>query len=174
MTEAEVYYKYKKKVYGLALTLVANEFDAKDITSSVFEKYIRYIKAKNTFNSEEHMDRWFSRVTRNAAADYFREKTRQNENEMEEDISDLEEIPAGEKTKADFVVSLERRLAHQEVMQLLSPRYREVLMLFYDFGYSIREIAMQLKESEGTVKTLLFRAKKKYKEIVESRGDNNE
>ena len=31
-----------------------------------------------------------------------------------------------------------------------------------------------MNESESNIKTLLFRAKKKYKEIVESGGENNE
>ncbi len=74
MTEAEVYYKYKKKVYGLALTMVTNEFDAKDITSDVFEKYIRYIKSDNSFKNEKHMERWFVTVTKNTVMDYFRAK----------------------------------------------------------------------------------------------------
>ena len=81
MTEAEVYYKYKKKVYGLALTMVTNEFDAKDITSDVFEKYIRYIKSDNSFKNEKHMERWFVTVTKNTVMDYFRAKKKKYENE---------------------------------------------------------------------------------------------
>ena len=174
MTEAEVYYKYKKKVYGLALTMVTNEFDAKDITSDVFEKYIRYIKSDNSFKNEKHMERWFVTVTKNTVMDYFRAKKKKYENEMEDDINDVDVIPADNSNKTDFVQCLDRKLDHEEVMKKLNPRYKEVLLLFFDFGYSIKEISFQLNESEGNIKTLLFRAKKKYKEIVESGGDYNE
>ena len=90
---------------------------------------------------------------------------------MEDDINDVDVIPADNSNKTDFVQSLDRKLDHEEVMKKLNPRYKEVLLLFFDFGYSIKEISFQLNESEGNIKTLLFRAKKKYKEIVESGGD---
>lgn len=77
MTDAEVYFQFRKKVYGLALTLVKNEFDAKDITSDVFEKYLRYIKANNKFKNDKHMERWFVTVTKNTVIDYFRSKKKQ-------------------------------------------------------------------------------------------------
>lgn len=174
MTEAEVYYKYKKKVYGLAFTLVMNEFDAKDITSDVFEKYIRYIKSNNTFKNEKHMERWFVRVTKTTVTDYFRSKKVKYTHEMEDDINDMEVIPEDDNKKSDFVVSLERKLAHEETISKLNPRYREVLIMYFDFGYTIKEISIQMNESEANVKTLLYRAKKKYKEIAESEGENNE
>ena len=174
MTDAEVYFQFRQKVYGLALTFVKNEFDAKDITSDVFEKYLRYIKANNKFKNDKHMERWFVTVTKNTVIDYFRSKKNKYENELEDDINDVEVIPEDDSKKTDFVDSLERRLNHEEVMQELNPRYREVLLKYFDFGYSVKEIAYQMDESEENVKTLLFRAKKKYKEIVESGGENND
>lgn len=174
MTEADVYYKYKNKVYGLALTLVKNDFDAKDITSDVFEKYLKFVKAKNTFKNAEHMERWFVTVTRNTVTDFFRARKNKMENEIEDDINDLEVIPEDYDDKNDFIHNLERRLSHEEVMEKLSPRYREVLIYFFDFGYSIKEISIIMNESESNIKTLLFRAKKKYKEIVESGGENDD
>ncbi len=170
MTDAEVYYKYKNKVYGLALTLGLSEFDAKDITSDVFEKYLIYTKTKNTFKSDKHMDRWFVSVTKNAVMDFYRSKKVRYKHEVEDDISDIEALPRDDDKKADFVKNLERRLSYEEVMSKLNPRYREVLIKYFDFGYSIREIANQSGESESNVKTLLFRAKKKYKEIAEKFG----
>ena len=174
MTEAEVYYKYKNKVYGLALIMVSNKFDAKDVTSDVFEKYIRYIKSNNTFKNEKHMARWFATVTRNTAIDYIRSRTKRFEREAEEDINDMEAIPMDVCRKTEFACDLERRLDHEEVLKKINPRYKEVLGLFLDLGFSIKEIAAILNENEGNVKTLLFRAKKKYREIAGNGGDENE
>ena len=174
VTDAEVYNKFKNKVYGLALTLGLSEFDAKDVTSDVFEKYLIFVKSKNSFQNDIHMERWFVTVTKNAVMDFYRSKKVRYEHEMEDDISDIEAIPKDESKKSDFVHNLERRLSYEEVMNNLSPRYREVLVKYFDFGYSIKEIAYQMGESESNVKTLLFRAKKKYREIVERRGKKDD
>ncbi len=173
MTETEVFCRFKKRVYGLAKTLVSTDFDADDITSEVFIRYIRYIRSNNTFNDDQHLENWLMRVTRNLAYDQFRSDKRKRENEKKDELLYHIEQEINE-SKSDFVKSLERKLSYQEVMDKLSPRYREVLLLYFDYGYSIKEIALQLGQSESSVKTLLFRAKNKYKEISESVGDNNE
>ena len=152
---------------------VKTEFEAKDITSDVFLKYIRYVRSNKTFKDDQHLERWLIAVTKTTVMDYYRSRMHKNENEMEEDIIDVMNNEQHE-TKNDFVSSLERKLSHEEIMGKLNPRYRDVLAKYYDFGYSVKEIAAQMNESEANVKTLLFRAKKKYKEIAESVGENND
>jgi len=176
VTETEVFSRYKRLVYGLAKTLVSTEFDADDITSEVFMRYIRYVRSNKTFNDDAHLEHWLIRVTRSVANDFFRSKKRSIENEKKDELIFTMEQEKSE-SKNDFVLGLERRLSYQEILDNLKPRYREVLLMFFDYGYSIKEIADNMKQSEASVKTLLFRAKQKYKEISESgesEGEKNE
>jgi RNA polymerase sigma-70 factor (ECF subfamily) len=52
----------------------------------------------------------------------------------------------------------------------LRSEYREVFILRQIEGLSVREVSEVLKIPEGTVKTYLFRARKKLIEILTSQG----
>ena len=46
----------------------------------------------------------------------------------------------------------------------LSPKYRDIIYLYYYEGYKIVEIAALLKKNENTIHTRLRRAKQELKE----------
>lgn len=48
----------------------------------------------------------------------------------------------------------------------LPRKYREVLVLAYHFGLSLKEIAELMQVSEGTVKSRSHRVKKKMNEML--------
>ena len=52
-------------------------------------------------------------------------------------------------------------------MALLPTRYRELLFLKFDNGYSEREIAVMCSMTEANVKKTIQRAKKKLESILE-------
>ena len=51
-----------------------------------------------------------------------------------------------------------------ELVMQMSPKYRQVIYLYYFEGFSVREVASILKISETAVQTRLQRARNKLKE----------
>ena len=55
-------------------------------------------------------------------------------------------------------------------MELLPPKYRTVLYLYYYEGYNAREIAELLGERPATVSTRLSRGRAQLRTLLESEG----
>ncbi len=134
-------------VYRLALAQTKNKSYADDIVQEVF---IRYIRSSAKLKDMEHKKAWLIRVTINCAKSMFSTAWFQKTVPLEEDIV----FDTKEKSDVYYAV-LE-----------LPQKYRAVIHLHYYEDMSVAEIAKTLDISEGTVKTRLFRAREKLKEIL--------
>ena len=65
----------------------------------------------------------------------------------------------------------ELREAVRRGLEQLTPEYREILLLREINGLSYDEISRVLKLEEGTVKSRIFRARKKLSEILIKEGN---
>lgn len=143
--------KYSDMVYRVAFSRTQNVSDAQDITQDVFLKYIKYIKAGNSFRDEEHCKAWFLKVAVNTGntfvtSAWFRHR------------ASLEEVgEVAEETKED------RSEVFDAVMEI-PEKYRVVVHLFYYEELSIKEICKILNMSETAVKSRLHRARELLKE----------
>ena len=164
MTELEIIQKYSALVRILALSRTSCQSDADDVYQEVF---YRYIDKHPKFRDEEHAKAWFIRVTVNITRNMHKSFDRSRRVDLrEEDISDLisdSDIISESEKKADFEMLLSR----------LNPRYKAVLMLHFDCGYTVREMADLLGESQPAVKALLVHDKQKLKELMTERNDWN-
>jgi RNA polymerase sigma-70 factor (ECF subfamily) len=133
--------QYAPAVYRLAYARTGSRADAEDVMQ---ETFLRLIKFRPSFDSEEHAKAWLLRVASNCANDLFRLPWRRREEPLDENLSAPERPEEGSVTQA--VLSL-------------PARYRIPIHLYYYEGYSVAEIARILGRSEGTVKSRLFRAR---------------
>lgn len=133
---------YAPAIYRLAYAKTGSRADAEDIMQEVF---LRLVKTKPAFDSEAHAKAWLLRVAVNCVNDLFRLPWRKQEEPLGEGTSAAPEEPeAGSVTEAVLA---------------LPARYRIPIHLYYYEGYSVAEIAHILDKREGTVKSLLFRAR---------------
>ncbi|PKM62563.1 MAG: RNA polymerase subunit sigma-24 [Firmicutes bacterium HGW-Firmicutes-21] len=144
--------KYSDMVFKVAYTRTKNSHDAEDIMQDVF---LRYIRSKPCFESEEHEKAWFIRVTINRTkslltSSWFRKTTV---------LDDRLSVNPAQKSDVYYAV------------MALPKDMRTVIHLYYYEDYSIREIAKLLFRSESYVKSILMRARKKLKITLE---ENNE
>ncbi|WMJ90715.1 RNA polymerase sigma factor [Anaerocolumna sp. MB42-C2] len=140
--------KYADSIFRCAYSYCGNRMDAEDVIQEVFLKYMR---KHPEFKDLNHERAWFLRVTINTAKDYvnsfwYRKTEALNENilyenEQEKDI--------------------------WELVQQLPKKYRLIIQLFYQEGYSIKEISYILKTRESTVGTQLSRAREMLKNKFE-------
>lgn len=147
----EVIALYSDTVYKVALSTMKNESDSQDIYQEVF---LRYVKNKKAFESEEHLKAWFIRVTLNCCNTMFTQKHKKDGMPLEIDIP----VETDEEKGIIYLVNE------------LDENYRIAIHLFYYEQYSIKEIANLLNESEGAIKTRLSRARVILKQRWEEEG----
>lgn len=147
----EVIEKYSPVVYRMAYSMVKNPQDAEDIHQEVFLKFLR---KKPEFESEEHRKAWFLRVTINLAKNLWKTAWRQR-------VVSLGEVDREEEAELE---QEEDKLV--ETVKKLPQKYRTVIHLFYYEEYSLEEIAGILGAKPSTVRTRLTRARQKLKELL--------
>lgn len=149
--EEQIVRTYADMVYRIAYRYVKNSIDADDVFSEVF---LAYFKKVRVFDSEDHRKAWLIKVTINCAKDLLGQRL-QLQQSIEETVAD--------KTvrDADAYMDLHDAIEH------LSPKYREVIKLYYLDDLSVREIAQILNKNENTVKTQLARAREILKSVLE-------
>jgi len=145
--------KYSPMVYRLAYSLVKSRADADDIHQEVFLKYMKY---RSRFESEEHEKAWFIRVTTNQCRNWWKTAWRKR-------IVSLSEYKEEDVTQ-DF--SVEKNEDIIEIVKLLPQKYRVVIHLFYYEELSIEEISNILGRKTSTVRTQLTRARKQLSELL--------
>ena len=58
---------------------------------------------------------------------------------------------------------------HEDI-GILKEKERKVIVLYYTYGYRLKEIAVMIRESETNTKSLSRRAKQKLKAMIEEGG----
>lgn len=148
--------KYSPAVYRLAYSRTKNVHDAQDIMQEVF---LQYIKSDKTFNDGEHLKAWLLTVTVNMSKNLLTTawaRHRADETDMNEAVTD-----GFTNDKSDV---------YYAVMKL-PYKYRTVVHLYYYEEYSVKEISTITGSKESTVKSLMHRARKMLRGILEEEYD---
>lgn len=143
---------YSNMIYRLAFSQTRNKSDADDIYQEVF---IRYIKKKPQFETEEHRKAWLIRVTINCSKKFWTSSWMKKTVPLDETIS--------------FEMEDDTNL-HYELLKL-PMKYKAVIHLFYYENLSIEEISIFLNQKPSTIRTQLTRARYKLKEILKEDYD---
>lgn len=160
------------KVYNLALRMVGNTEDAYDMSQGAF------IKAYNSialFRGESRFSVWLYRLTTNVCLDFLRSRGRKSHGSLtyigEEDDEKELEIPDDRFSPETLTEKKELREAVNRGLLTLPKDYRSILLLREIDGLSYEEIAEALSLEEGTVKSRIFRARKKLCAILTADGN---
>ena len=148
----EVIRRNSDMVYRLAFSQMKNKDDADDVYQEVF---CRYIKKKQKFETEEHEEAWFIRVTLNCSKTVLKSFWKTKISELDENME---------------LINIEKKdLSH--ALLKLPKRYNAVIHLFYYEDLSVEEISEILKTSKANVRMLLTRSRRALKEILERSND---
>lgn len=121
------------------------------------ESYYRLLKAGGTFESDAHRRHYLFRVATNLVHDSRRGPLAR----LVGRTVPLPDVAAAESSTP------ERRTDVQRALGQLKPRERALLWLAYAEGSSHREIAGVLGLKAGSIKLLLFRARRKMAALLE-------
>jgi len=144
---------YQNAVYSLALRLVRDREDARDIAQEVLLKAFRRIPESE---GELHLWAWLYRVTANACWDHLRAARRRpvTSHELRE-----ESLPPS----TDGEAQAELAYLFSASLETLPPRQQAALLLKDVHGLSHSDIAATLGISRGSSEVLLFRARHSFR-----------
>ena len=121
------------------------------------EAFYRFYRARTEYADESHRRNSLFRIATNLAHDSGRRKRRGRDVELPGDDDDPKDLPVDSGTAERAAQRTDIRRA----MAQLKPAQREMLWLAYAHGSSHDEIAEVLGLTRGSVKALLFRARRK-------------
>ncbi|MEO4053941.1 RNA polymerase sigma factor [Solibacillus sp. CAU 1738] len=166
-TLTKVYDEYNRYIYHLCLKLTRNTAEAEDLMQEVWVKVVRY---ESSVAEVDHVKAWLTTITMNTFRDRYRKNVRRSKYMISQpeqlDVPILDLVPNNEISTEEQIEKVEVTKIVQEKMHELDTIYQKTLWYFYVDQYSLAEISALMKVSIGTVKSRLFRAKARLKEIL--------
>ena len=162
-----IYEEYNRYIYHLCLKLTRNTVEAEDLMQEVWVKVVRY---ESYVESVDHIKAWLTTITMNTFRDRYRKNVRRSKYMMHQpealdvpvlDLVANNELTTEEKVEQDVISAIVQTKVNE-----LDTIYKKTLWYFYVDQYSLAEISNLMKVSIGTVKSRLFRAKARLKEML--------
>ena len=156
---------YVRRVAVLALGR-GHEADADDVTQEVF---VRVARRLDRFRGDSCLRTWLHRLARNCALDRRRSARGRA---IHLDLSVLDRRPAGSSEDVPFwgLEAAERRRVVHECLDELPDRLRELLRLHYWQELSVEEIAHLVRRPPATVRSSLYRGRRRLFRAITGRG----
>ncbi len=153
---------YEKTVYNLALRITGNAQDAEDMAQEAFLKAYHSLPH---FRGDSKFSVWLYRIVSNVCLDFLRKQNRRPATSLSREDADGEEVEMDVPDESQSPqLLLERKLtreALQRGLQALPQDQRQILLLREIQGLSYEEIGQVLDLEPGTVKSRIFRARKR-------------
>jgi RNA polymerase sigma factor (sigma-70 family) len=160
---AELYDRYGRIAYGLALRVLRDEALAED---AVQEAFLAIWRGASRFIPERgRASSWILTLVHRRAVDLVRRENRRRTEPLEGD-----DFEAGEGSAEDVAwLRLERERVQAALQQLTDPQ-REALELAYYGGFTQSELAERLGQPLGTIKSRMFAGLARLHELLEAPG----
>lgn len=155
-----LYDSYSKALWSVVLKIIPNGVIAEEILQDVFIKIWRYIHQYDA--NKATLFTWMLNITRNTCKDYFRSRQYQISLKHESLMDRHNQIEAHTDMK------LEQNADLLILTQQLEEKYRAIVELVYIYGYSQKEVSVQLQMPLGTVKTRCREALMRLQRIYSS------
>ena len=161
MTEAgidweAVYREYEFKVRSYIRSRVGDPEDVNDLCGEVFLKVMR---SKETFSGEpKALSSWIYMITKHEAAGYYR--GRRNGLELSDELSDGTDIE-------EQTIDGETLDTLADALEMLDMRLRDIILLHYYGGKTLKEIASAMNMSYPNMKILHKKALGQLRKLLD-------
>lgn len=160
--------RYAIPAVNLAARLVNDRSVAEDLAQ---EAFVRAFARLGTYDPQRRFSSWFFQVVRNVTVDYLRRKRVETVSldELQASgyagpVSSAVNSPEAEAERTAVGWALEQALGR------IRSEYRDAIVLYYQQGLPLDEIAEILAVPTGTVKTYLHRGRKELAAILSAAG----
>ncbi len=149
---------YERRVFGVAYSMLGNRDDALDV---VQETFLRVYEKSGMFRPGRSFGVWLSTLARNVCIDYYRRNLkRKGEWESGQRVDELQLAGAGDGEKNE---ARDLREALVRCIDGLAERQKAVFVMRHYEELQFNEISRALRISEGTAKSLHFKAVRNLK-----------
>lgn len=157
----ELYERYSRLVYSMALNTLGDPSLAEEVTQDV---YLRVWRKAGTYRAGQgKVLTWLSSITRYRCIDvYRRQSVRPESNQISWGDNPGLDLPDGLNVETEVELS-QRSETIRTAMQSLPEQQRQALAMAFFLGYSHTEIADALGQPLGTVKTRIRSAMQKLR-----------
>ncbi len=146
---ADLYENNFERVYAYVVRRVGDRAETEDLVSEVFHHALAHLKRYEWRGIP--FAAWLYRIAANLISDRWQRKDR-------EDVADEpEQIESAAATGVEFE-EVERRATLFRLVETLPAEQRRVVLLRFVEEKSIKEVAREIRKTEGAVKQLQFRA----------------
>ena len=160
--------RYATAAVNLAARMVGDRAQAEDLAQ---EAFVRAFAGLATYDAQRSFASWFFQIVRNVTIDYLRLKRLDTTSLDELDaaghpvgVTDATASPEAQAERAALGLALDHALGR------IRPEYRAAIVLRYQEGLALSEIAEVLGVPSGTVKTYLHRGRKELASMLSARG----
>jgi RNA polymerase sigma-70 factor (ECF subfamily) len=160
---AELYDRFGRVAYGLALRILRDEALAQD---AVQEAFLAVWRSADRFLAERaKASTWILTLVHRRSVDLVRREDRRRG----EPLEGTAEPTAPVTTEEEATLGFERRIV-QEALAQLSPEQREALELGYYGGLTQSELAERLGQPLGTIKSRMFSGLSRLRDLLAEAG----
>jgi RNA polymerase sigma-70 factor (ECF subfamily) len=159
----ELYDRYGRVAYGLALRIVRDRALAED---AVQEAFLAVWRSAGAFLAEQGKpSTWILTLVHRRAVDLVRREERRRADPLD----DTDQQPTGEATDEEAWLRAQRQVV-QEALRKLPAEQREAIELAYYGGFTQSELAERLGLPLGTIKSRMFTGLKRLRELLAESG----
>jgi RNA polymerase sigma-70 factor (ECF subfamily) len=161
-----LYERYGSVIYGVALKVLQNQAEAEDLTQEIFLALWQHPVPPA---KQGHLLRYLIAMTRTRAIDKLRSRSRSLT--LVQRWGDNATAAPPRPTPVDQAVADERSQQVRQALAQLSDKQRQVIELAYDAGLSHSEIAQQMRQPLGSVKSWTRQGLLKLKQLLQDNID---
>lgn len=167
--------RHHDQIFKYILHRTANAELARDLTSDTFFKAMNKLWTFRWQNVP--FSAWLFRIASNEVNAHFRKHGKFKSIPIDEIMnnpgSEYRELKNELKNAEEEIAANHLFLELHQAVTRLKPRYQEVVSLRFFEGKPVKEVALILDKSEGTVKSLLHRALKQLQGILDTNNIPN-
>lgn len=157
-----LFIRYHGRVLGFVRRFIRIEAVAEEVVNEVF---LEVWRSAENFQDRASVLTWIFSIAHHRSLNVLRKRYETNWNEDETmQIADDADDPEVIAQKSDKGAMLRR------CSDALPPIYREIIDLVYFHELSVKEVAEALDLPDGTVKTRLFKARKRLEQMLTDAG----
>jgi RNA polymerase sigma-70 factor (ECF subfamily) len=157
-----LYTRHSDRTFKFLFRLTADRAAAEDLAQDVF---LEVWRGASRFEARSSVATWILSIARYKALDARRKRRNLTEHDLPGRTEPTPETTAMESSTGNYM---------RDCLTRLSAEHREIIDLVYYHEKSVKEVGDILGIPENTVKTRMFYARKKLKEMLLAAGDQTD
>ena len=168
---ADLVERSQRRLVRYLLYLTGRRDYAEDLAQ---ETWIRVLQRGSQYNGRQRFDLWLFAIARNLAIDYLRKKRKAVQTaSLPDDRDEILLVSSSGPSPFEAAARSEDAIRLAGQLQILSPLYREALLLRFQEDLSLAEMAQVLGAPTTTVTSRIYRGLAALRSALEEGGDSD-